>query len=205
VATRRAGMVSVARAFIAKVPLAEYPSSLELDAESCGATRRRGRATLAKRLSSKGAAVMIASEAPIRMPQVLINLDVDDMERALEFYTKALALRVGRRFDSGFVELLGAEAPIYLLSKASGTSPFDGATHARSYARHWTPLHLDFVVDDLDAALARALSAGAVLEAPPSQHAYGRLALLHDPFGHGFCLLQFEGNGYDELTRVRAS
>jgi hypothetical protein len=24
-------------------------------------------------------------------------------------------------------------------------------------------------------------------------------SLLHDPFGHGFCLLQFEGKGYDEL------
>jgi hypothetical protein len=31
------------------------------------------------------------------------------------------------------------------------------------------------------------------------QHAYGRLALLHDPFGHGLCLLPFEGKGYDEL------
>ena len=85
------------------------------------------------------------------------------------------------------------------LLKAAGTRPFEGAEQSRSYARHWTPLHLDFVVTDLDAAVARALAAGAVLEATPSQHAYGRLALLHDPFGHGFCLLQFEGNGYDEL------
>ena len=133
------------------------------------------------------------------MAQVLINLDVDDMERAVAFYTQALELRVGRRFDSGFVELLGAEAPIYLLLKAVSTEPFEGATQLRSYARHWTPLHLDFVVADLDAAVARARAAGAVVEATPSQEPYGRLALLHDPFGHGFCLLQFEGKGYDEL------
>ena len=134
------------------------------------------------------------------MPSVLINLDVDDMERAVAFYTQALGLHVGRRFfDSGFVELLGAEAPIYLLLKAAKTEPFDGAERLRSYARHWTPLHLDFVVADLDAAVTRALAAGAVLEATPSRHAYGPLALLHDPFGHGFCLLQFEGRGYDEL------
>ena len=133
------------------------------------------------------------------MPNILVNLDVDDIERAVAFYTAAFDLRVGRRFDDGFVELLGAEAPFYLLKKASGTPPFDAANQARSYARHWTPLHLDFVVADLDLALSRALAAGAILEAAPSQHAYGRLALLHDPFGHGFCLLQFQGQGYDEL------
>jgi predicted enzyme related to lactoylglutathione lyase len=133
------------------------------------------------------------------MPRVLLNLDVDDIEKAVTFYTEAFELRVGRRFDAAFVELLGAEAPLYLLGEAAGSEPFGGAAQHRSYARHWTPLHLDFVVTDLDAAVARALAAGAVLEAPPSQHAYGRLALLHDPFGHGFCLLQFEGKGYDEL------
>lgn len=133
------------------------------------------------------------------MPQILINLDVDDMERAVAFYTQALELRVGRRFD-GFVELLGAEVPLYLLLKAPGTEPFERAEQTRSYERHWTPLHLDFVVSNLDAALARALAAGAALESPPSRHRYGRLALLRDPFGHGFCLLQFEGKGYDEIA-----
>ena len=133
------------------------------------------------------------------MARVLINLDVDDMERAVAFYTQALELRVGRRFDAGFVELLGAEAPIYLLLKAASTEPFEGAAQLRSYTRHWTPLHLDFVVADLDAAVARARAAGAVVEVTPTQQPYGRLAILHDPFGHGFCLLQFEGKGYDEL------
>jgi predicted enzyme related to lactoylglutathione lyase len=140
------------------------------------------------------------------MPRVLLNLDVDDIERAVAFYTSAFELRVGRRFDSGFVELLGAEAPLYLLQKDAGTAPFEGAEQERGYARHWTPLHLDFVVTNLDEALARALAAGAVLEAAPTKHAYGQLALLHDPFGHGFCLLQFTASGYDELaTNVAAA
>lgn len=136
------------------------------------------------------------------MPRILLNLDVNDMARAVAFYTAALELRVGRRFDEGFVELLGAEAPLYLLLKAAGSAPFEGAEQPRGYARHWTPLHLDFVVTDLESAIDRALAAGAVLESAPSQHVYGRLALLHDPFGHGFCLLQFEGKGYDELESV---
>ena len=55
------------------------------------------------------------------------------------------------------------------------------------------------VVMDGTEAFELMTTGGAVLEAAPTQHAYGRLALLHDPFGHGFCLLQFEGKGYGEL------
>jgi lactoylglutathione lyase len=133
------------------------------------------------------------------MAKLLLNLDVDDVERAIRFYTDGLHLRVGRRFDDGFVELLGAQVPIYLLHNASGSPAFSGAAPGRDYARHWTPLHLDFVVPDIDAAIARAIAAGARLESEVSEHAYGKLALLSDPFGHGFCLLEFKGRGYDEL------
>jgi lactoylglutathione lyase len=133
------------------------------------------------------------------MPRLLINVDVDDIDRATRFYTQAFELTVGRRFEQGFVELLGAEAPIYLLQKDAGSLPFSAAPARRDFARHWTPLHLDFVVDDLDAALARALAAGAKLEGDVTEQAYGRLALCADPFGHGFCLLEFRGKGYDEF------
>lgn len=136
---------------------------------------------------------------PFGVPRLLVNLDVDDMDTAVRFYTQALGLSVGRRFDDAFVELIGAEVPIYLLGKAAESEPFAGAHQGRDYRRHWTPLHLDFVVDDIDAALARAQSAGARLEGTVTEHAYGRLALCSDPFGHGFCLLQFQGRGYDEL------
>src|SRR5690242_16861968 len=111
------------------------------------------------------------------MTRLLVNLDVDDIERAIRFYTEGLSLRVGRRFDEGFVELVGAEVPIYLLSKAAGSAPFVGAEQPRSYTRHWTPLHLDFVVPDIDAAIARTVAAGARLESEVSEHAYGKLAL----------------------------
>src|SRR6187549_738369 len=134
------------------------------------------------------------------MARLLINLDVDDIEAAVRFYTGALGLRVGRRFDAEFVELLGADAPIYLLSKPAASPPFPGSRQGRDYQRHWTPVHLDFVVDELDAALARAQAQGARLESAVSEHAYGRLALCSDPFGHGFCLLEFRGKGYDELV-----
>ncbi len=70
----------------------------------------------------------------------------------------------------------------------------------RSYERHWTPVHLDFVVEDIDPAIQRAVSAGARIETPLSTHNWGKLALMVDPFGHGFCFVQFLGRGYDEIA-----
>lgn len=134
------------------------------------------------------------------MASLLINIDVPDLERGIAFYTSAFELRLSRRFDSGFAELVGAEVPIYLLQSPAGTPPFRNANVQRDYTRHWTPLHLDLVVPDLEAALARAIAAGATQESTPSSHAYGSLVLLGDPFGHGVCLLQFNSQGYDAIT-----
>jgi len=134
------------------------------------------------------------------MARLIVNVDVDDLDAAVRFYTSALGLRVGRRFGGGGIELVGAEAPIYLLVAARGTAPFRGASARRDYGRHWTPVHLDLTVDDIEAAVRGAVAAGATLEAPIASHPYGRLAVLADPFGHGFCFIQFEGRGYDAIA-----
>jgi predicted enzyme related to lactoylglutathione lyase len=134
------------------------------------------------------------------MAEMLVNVDVPDLERAIAFYTQAFELRLGRRLGGDFAELLGAPAPIYLLHAAPGTPAVPGAALERDYGRHWTPVHLDFVVPALDSALECALAAGATLERAPTEHAYGRLALLSDPFGHGICLLQFNERGYDAIV-----
>lgn len=147
---------------------------------------------------------MTSGQRP-NVPQahMLINIDVDDMSRALAFYTRAFGLTVGRKFDAEFVELLGGAVPLYLLVKQSGSNATPRNGERRSYHRHWTPVHIDWVVDDLPPAIQRAQEAGAVLESGISEHEYGSLALLADPFGHGFCLLQFKGRGYDELLPHR--
>ena len=130
----------------------------------------------------------------------LINIDVDDLERATVFYTSAFGLTVGRKLGPAITELLGAGAPIYLLEKTAGSAAGPATADRRRYARHWTPVHLDFVVADLDAALKAALAAGATLETPVAVHVWGKIAHLADPFGHGVCLVQFLGRGYDEIA-----
>lgn len=129
---------------------------------------------------------------------LMVNIDVDDLERGVAFYTAAFELRVGRRIGSSIVELLGTDAPIYLLEKAAGSLPHPDAA-PRSYARHWTPVHLDFVVDDIEAALARAVAAGATCERPIESAAWGSITEVADPFGNGVCLVQFSALGYDAL------
>ncbi|WKN21367.1 VOC family protein [Azotobacter vinelandii] len=131
---------------------------------------------------------------------LLINIDVDDLEKAVRFYGTAFGLRIGRRFGGLGVEMIGGSAPIYLLAKAAGTPVSDLTSQVRNYARHWTPTHLDFVVEEIEGAIERAVRAGARLERPVATHEWGRLALMSDPFGHGFCFVQFLGRGYDEIA-----
>jgi len=128
---------------------------------------------------------------------LLLNIDVPDIEAAERFYVSAFGLTVGRRFGEDFVELLGWPAKVYLLRKAAGT--LGAGAEPRRYARHWTPIHPDIVVEDLDAVAARAIAAGAVLEQPARSTSYGRIAMFADPFGHGFCLIEFNAQGYDAL------
>jgi predicted enzyme related to lactoylglutathione lyase len=134
------------------------------------------------------------------MIPVRVCVDVDDLDRGIDFYVRALGLTPGRRHRSSWAELLGAQAPIDLLAKAPGTRASPAAAAERDYRRHWTPVHLDVVVTDLDAAVRRAEEAGARLERPVQSAAWGRMANLADPFGHGLCLLEFRGRGYDEIV-----
>ncbi len=131
----------------------------------------------------------------------LVNIDVDDLDKAQRFYQMAFGLNVGRRFGDDGVELLGGSAPIYLLVKASGTTASTATSEQRHYDRHWTSVHLDFVVDEIETAVQKAVAAGARLEKPVATQKWGRLALMSDPFGHGFCFIQFLNRGYDEIAK----
>ena len=127
----------------------------------------------------------------------LVNVDVPDLEAAIMFYRDAFGFVLARRLGAGVAELTGGPARVYLLEKPADS--IGAGRERRRYTRHWNPVHLDMVVDDIDAALTRALRAGAIVESPVSVAAWGKLAVVADPFGHGFCLIEFLGRGYGEL------
>ena len=133
--------------------------------------------------------------------KLIINIDVEDLDQAVAFYQAALGLQLVRRLFNGQVaEMGGAGALIQLLHKPAGSSPAQSIATPRDYSRHWTPVHLDFEVDDVEKALEQALAAGAVQEGEIRSFVWGRIATLSDPFGHGFCLLELTPGGYDTVA-----
>jgi predicted enzyme related to lactoylglutathione lyase len=130
--------------------------------------------------------------------QLLVNVDVDDLEKAIEFYRSALGLTLKRRlYNDTVAEMVGASSPICLLKKPVGSAASATLTTQRDYGRHWTPVHLDVAVDDLGLAVERALAAGAIVESDLQTYEWGRIAFMADPFGHGFCLPEFRDGGYE--------
>jgi predicted enzyme related to lactoylglutathione lyase len=126
--------------------------------------------------------------------KIIINVDVPELEPAIRFYTAALGLVHSRTLDDDVAELTGASATLYLLCKAAGTTAVKAPPVTRDFARHWTPVHFDVVVDDVDAAAARAIAAGARPETGHVDWRGSRCVSFGDPFGHGFCFIQFERN-----------
>ncbi len=127
------------------------------------------------------------------MTKLRVCIDVPDVARAVEFYGKTFGWTSIER--SGFAEMVGAPVPIDLLPRDEGSRTMP-SNATRVYERHWTPIHLDVIVDDVDATVARAVALGAVLESGPDDESFGRIAQLADPFGHGLCILQMSERGY---------
>jgi len=129
--------------------------------------------------------------------KLIVNIDVPDLEAGVRFYTEAFSLVHSRTIDGDVAELVGASSVIYLLKKDAETKVSSHGLASRSYERHWTPTHLDFVVNDLDAAKDQALQAGAVCESECVQWRGSKCITFSDPFGHGFCLIEFSGTSYE--------
>jgi uncharacterized glyoxalase superfamily protein PhnB len=84
----------------------------------------------------------------------------------------------------------GAAVPIFLGQVSNRPPGFCGP---------WT-VHLDFVTEDLDAAVRQAQEAGAVLDRALQEREWGRMANMTDPFGNSFDLIEFAPGGYERVT-----
>jgi len=115
------------------------------------------------------------------MVKLTLAIDVPDLSQAVDFYTRAFGFAVRKLAGSTSAILSGAGVNVFLLAESKGN---------RAYDRHWTPLHLDILVEDLEMAIERAIAAGAKLEREIQVHDWGRMANMADPFGHGFDLIE---------------
>ena len=124
--------------------------------------------------------------------RVIVNIDVPNLAQAINFYSAALGLKPSRIIEGDVAELTGASSIIYLLRNPAGSNPVSALSLERQYSRHWTPVHMDFVVDDVAQAARRATAAGATQESECVEWRGSKCITFSDPFGHGFCLIEFE-------------
>jgi predicted enzyme related to lactoylglutathione lyase len=121
--------------------------------------------------------------------KVTVSIDVPSIEEGLKFFGEAFGFVETTRPHPGYVILTLGDSTIGLLVKRAGSSPAKGSDDVRKYERHWTPVHLDFRVEDFEATLKNSLEAGANAEQIHRVSGFPPVAFCSDPFGHGFCIV----------------
>lgn len=116
-----------------------------------------------------------------------VSIDVSDMERAVNFYTRALGCDFKKKFADAWQVVALAGLDIHLQQKDAGTVA--AGEHRREYTRHWTPVHLDFTVEDIRPTCAAIEEYGGCVESQ-SWSAQADIAHCADPFGNGFCVIR---------------
>ena len=119
-----------------------------------------------------------------------VSIDVPRLDEGLRFYRDALGLVEVARPVATYVILECGNSQIGLIEKTAGTRPAKGSDDVRRYERHWTPVHIDFHVDEFEIALAKALNAGATCEQKFESGGRPAIAFCSDPFGNGFCIIE---------------
>ena len=122
--------------------------------------------------------------------RIIPYLMIDGAAAAIDFYRKALGAEENYRLEMpngtiGHAEIVVNGAVIYL---ADAPDDMDGDA-ANPGKLGGTTVLLHQYVEDVDAAVERAIKAGATQVREPADQFYGdRAAVIADPFGHQWSL-----------------
>ena len=120
---------------------------------------------------------------------VNISIDVPELEAGLAFYQAVFRFEeVARPFDTMAV-LNAGNASICVHGKHEGSESSAASGEPRRYARHWTPVHLDFHVENLMPIVDKITEAGGQIEQLLLDQGPRPVAFCSDPFGNGFCVI----------------
>ena len=145
---------------------------------------------------------MPVSPIPPGYPRVSPYLVVQDAKRALAWYVQALDATEHLRLPGPNDTLMHAEFRIGESVVMLGEqSPGHGAFGPPHFGG--TPVSLVLYVEDVDAAFARAVEAGAKAERPVADMPFGdRMGTIADPFGHRWHLAShIEDVSQEEIIR----
>jgi catechol 2,3-dioxygenase-like lactoylglutathione lyase family enzyme len=98
------------------------------------------------------------------MLDIEICVDVPDLARGVRFYEEAFGFSKVSEPYRGVAVVATGSAKLTLLEKRAGSKASPNTEDVRRYERHWTPVHLDFHVDDVKTALDMVIRAGATKE-----------------------------------------
>jgi predicted enzyme related to lactoylglutathione lyase len=121
--------------------------------------------------------------------KISVLIDVPTLEEGLRFYGQAFGFVESARPMEKYAVLKNEDCEIGLMEKAAGTRPAQGLDDLRRYERHWTPVHIDFYVEDFETVLESAVGAGAKCEQKFEGGKHAPVAFCSDPFGNGFCII----------------
>ena len=129
--------------------------------------------------------------------RALINIDVPELQPAIDFYEAAVGMQLERVLDDDVAELTYGSSIIYLLCKADGSGATPGiATSAvlRVTGRPCTSTSSSTTsTKPWPARPPQAPSAKASVSIGGAP----KCVTFSDPFGHGFCLIEFAGDRYE--------
>lgn len=121
--------------------------------------------------------------------RVNLSIDVPELEAGLRFYAAVFGfVETARPFPT--MAILDANnVTVCMHAKPAGTKSSPAGAELRRYERHWTPVHLDFDVAELDEVLAKVRAEGGAVENEFRTQGPKPVAFCSDPFGNGFCVI----------------
>jgi catechol 2,3-dioxygenase-like lactoylglutathione lyase family enzyme len=118
---------------------------------------------------------------------VSVRYLVDDVDAAIDFYTKHLGFAVRTRFAPAFADVTRAHLRL-LLSGPTSSAGRELPDGAQPGPGGWNRIHL--IVDDIDAEVSRLRSAGVAFRSEVISGPGGRQIVLDDPAGNPVELFQ---------------
>ncbi|MES9863479.1 MAG: VOC family protein [Candidatus Thiodiazotropha sp. LLP2] len=122
------------------------------------------------------------------MIRISVSIDVSELKQAETFYIEALGCKKIRDQGDAMSVISTENCDIYLQEKEAGTEPIPLEGVNRHYGRHWTPVHLDFITENVNEIVEKIVQLGGIHEGGESGD-WGSIAYCADPFGNGFCVI----------------
>lgn len=120
----------------------------------------------------------------IKLQLAAVSIDSGNYQELAQFYAKLLGSEVQQQGDLyAYLVVPGMNLQLNFLA-AEGYQP---PTWPETPGKQQQMVHLDFMVDDLEQAVAHALQSGAK---KADQQFIPHLTVMLDPAGHPFCLIQ---------------